>query len=68
MNRKCLNQRELKVLDLISKGKSNTQIAKEVNVSVHTIKVNVASILYKLKVKDRLQAVVKAIKEKLIDI
>lgn len=63
-----LTSRELQVLERIAKGKTNSQIAKELVVSPHTIKAHVANILQKFKVQDRLQAVVKAIAEKIIDI
>ena len=58
-----LTEREFEVLRLLVKGKSNTEIAKELIVSVHTAKAHVCSILQKLCVDDRVQAAVKAIKE-----
>lgn len=61
-----LTERELEVLRLLVKGKSNTEIAKELIVSVHTAKAHVCSILQKLCVDDRVQAAVKAIKENII--
>ena len=61
-----LTERELEVLKHLVKGKSNTEIAKELIVSVHTAKAHVCSILQKLCVDDRVQATVKAIKENII--
>ena len=61
-----LTQRELEVLKHLVKGTSNTEIAKELIVSVHTAKAHVCSILQKLCVDDRVQAAVKAIKENII--
>ncbi len=61
-----LTERELEVLKLLVKGKSNTEIAKDLIVSVHTAKAHVCSILQKLCVDDRVQAAVKAIKENII--
>lgn len=61
-----LTEREFEVLRLLVKGKSNTEIAKELIVSVHTAKARVCSILQKLCVDDRVQAAVKAIKENII--
>lgn len=61
-----LTERELEVLRHLVKGKSNTEIAKELIVSVHTAKAHVCSILQKLCVDDRVQAAVKAIQEKII--
>ncbi len=61
-----LTEREMQVLQLLVKGKSNTEIAKDLIVSVHTAKAHVCSILQKLCVDDRVQAAVKAIKENLV--
>ncbi len=61
-----LTEREFEVLRLLVQGKSNTEIAKELIVSVHTAKAHVCSILQKLCVDDRVQAAVKAIKENII--
>ncbi len=61
-----LTDRELEVLKHLVQGKSNTEIAKELIVSVHTAKAHVCSILQKLCVDDRVQAAVKAIKEHII--
>ena len=61
-----LTEREVEVLKLLVQGKSNTEIAKELIVSVHTAKAHVCSILQKMCVDDRVQAAVKAIKEKMI--
>jgi DNA-binding NarL/FixJ family response regulator len=61
-----LTEREMEVLRLLVEGKSNTEIAKELIVSVHTAKAHVCSILQKLYVNDRVQAAVKAIKEGIV--
>ncbi|MCQ2957763.1 MAG: response regulator transcription factor [Candidatus Gastranaerophilales bacterium] len=61
-----LTERELEVLRLLVKGKSNTEIAKDLIVSVHTAKAHVCSILQKLCVDDRVQAAVKAVRENII--
>ncbi|MBQ3640847.1 response regulator transcription factor [bacterium] len=61
-----LTERELEVLKHLVMGKSNTEIAKELIVSVHTANAHVCSILQKLCVDDRVQAAVKAIKENII--
>lgn len=63
-----LSEREIEILKLIAEGKTNSQIAKEVKISIHTVKAHVANILLKLDVQYRLQAVVKAITEKIINI
>jgi len=64
--RNQLTERELEVLRLLVKGKSNTEIAKDLIVSVHTAKAHVCSILQKLCVDDRVQAAVKSIRENII--
>ncbi len=61
-----LTEREMEVLKHLVQGKSNTEIAKELIVSVHTAKAHVCSILQKLCVDDRVQAAVKAIRENLV--
>lgn len=63
-----LTERENEVLKLLVQGKSNTQIAQELIVSVHTAKAHVCSILQKLCVDDRVQAAVKAIKEGIVTV
>lgn len=61
-----LTERELEVLNHLVAGKSNTEIAKELIVSVHTAKAHVCSILQKMCVNDRVQAAVKAVKEGMV--
>ena len=65
-NRVPLTEREFEVLKHLVSGKSNTEIAKELIVSVHTAKAHVCSILQKMCVNDRVQAAVKAVKEGLV--
>ncbi len=61
-----LTEREFEVLKHLVLGKSNTEIAKELIVSVHTAKAHVCSILQKMCVNDRVQAAVKAVKEGMV--
>lgn len=61
-----LTERECEVLKHLVAGKSNTEIAKELIVSVHTAKAHVCSILQKMCVNDRVQAAVKAVKEGMV--
>ena len=58
--------RATQILTLITEGYSNIEIAKELFVSINTTKAHVASILQKLEVDDRLQAALKALKERLV--
>jgi len=62
-----LTRREYEVLELMVEGKSNTEIAKILMITTHTVKAHTTSIFEKLSVHDRVQAAVKAIKEGLVE-
>jgi two-component system, NarL family, response regulator LiaR len=61
-----LTEREREVLQLMIKGMSNPQIAKQLIVSRSTVKFHVSSILTKLGVSSRTEAVALALQQKLV--
>jgi two-component system NarL family response regulator len=63
-----LTTRELEVLKLVAKGMSNREIADELYISENTVKNHVRNILEKLHLHSRMEAVIYAVKERLLDI
>ena len=61
-----MSARELEVLQLLGKGKSNRDISSELAISEPTVKGHVTNILTKLGAVDRTQAVIIALKRGLI--
>ena len=61
-----ISQREMEVLQLISQGLSNQEIAEKLFVSQSTIKTHVSNLFVKLDVKRRTQAVTRAKEWKII--
>jgi DNA-binding NarL/FixJ family response regulator len=63
-----LTERELEVLRLVAQGKSNREIAGDLYISENTVKNHVRNILEKLHLHTRMEAVMYAVREKLLDI
>lgn len=61
-----LTTREAQILKLMTEGYSNMEIAQILVISINTTKAHVANILQKLEVDDRLQAALKALKNKIV--
>ncbi len=55
-----LTEREREILTLITRGKTNAEIAEDLIISPLTVKNHVSSILHKLGLSDRTQAAVYA--------
>ncbi len=62
-----LTDRELEVLLLLTKGKSNQEIADDLFIGIKTVKTHVSNVLSKLEVQDRTQAVIYAFKHELVE-
>ncbi len=63
-----LTERELDVLRLVARGKSNKEIAEELVIAEGTVKSHVSNILSKLHLTHRTQAALYALKRKLVPI
>jgi two-component system, NarL family, response regulator LiaR len=61
-----LSPRELDVLRLIAEGLGNKEIADKLVISLSTVKTHIEDILARLKVSDRTQAAVKAVRQGLL--
>ena len=62
-----LTDRELEVLLLMTKGKSNQEIADDLFIRIKTVKTHVSNVLSNLEVQDRTQAVIYAFKHELVE-
>jgi DNA-binding NarL/FixJ family response regulator len=63
-----LTDREMEVLKLVARGMNNRDIAKELFISENTVKNHVRNILEKLQIHSRMEAVMIAVREKLIEL
>ena len=63
-----LTDREMQVLRLVAQGLANREIAKQLFISENTVKNHIRNILEKLHLHSRMEAVVYAVREKLLEI
>jgi len=63
-----LTDREMEVLRLVAQGMNNRDIAKDLFISENTVKNHIRNILEKLHLHSRMEAVVYAVREKLLEI
>ena len=63
-----LTDRELQVLKLVARGMANKEIAVELFISENTVKNHVRNILEKLQLHSRMEAVVYAVRERILDL
>ncbi len=62
-----LTDREMQVLKLVARGMNNRDIGKELFISDNTVKNHVRNILEKLQIHSRMEAVMVAVRDKLIE-
>jgi len=63
-----LTDRELEVLRLVAKGLSNRDVANHLAISENTVKNHVRNMLEKLQLHSRMEAVMYAVRAKLVDL
>ncbi|WP_432548724.1 response regulator [Kineococcus sp. SYSU DK004] len=63
-----LSPRELDVLRLLARGMANREIAGQLGISENTVKNHVRNLLEKLQLHSRMEAVVYAVREKIVEL
>ena len=61
-----LTPRELDILKLVAKGKTNKHIAIELHITESTVKVHVKNLLKKLRLRSRVEAALWAVEQKIV--
>lgn len=63
-----LTPRELSIVQLIAQGRSNAEIARELHLAEPTVKANLGRVMVKWGVRDRVQALIYAITNEVVDV
>jgi DNA-binding NarL/FixJ family response regulator len=63
-----LTERELEVIKALAQGKSNKEIARDLDISEKTVRNHASNIYKKLHIFDRTQAVIYAVRRGLVDL
>lgn len=63
-----LTPRELSIVELIARGRSNAEIARQLHLAEPTIKANLGRVMVKWSVRDRVQVLIYAITRNVIDL
>ncbi len=63
-----LSPREIEILHLLARGRSNKEIAAQLGVVEGTVKIHITNIFSKLGVNDRTQALIEAVKRGIVQI
>jgi DNA-binding NarL/FixJ family response regulator len=61
-----LSDRELQVLQLVAEGKGNHEIGEQLFIGQSTVRNHISSILMKLQVENRVQAAVRAVRDRIV--
>jgi DNA-binding NarL/FixJ family response regulator len=61
-----LSERELQVLRLVAEGKGNHEIGETLFIGQSTVRNHISSILMKLQVENRVQAAVRAVRDRMV--
>jgi DNA-binding NarL/FixJ family response regulator len=61
-----LSERELQVLRLVAEGKGNQEIGEALFIGQSTVRNHISSILMKLQVENRVQAAVRAVRDRIV--